>query len=133
VDPTAPVVVVGFGSGGSWALWQMLRQPHSVAGVVTYYGVTDLDFVDSSAPILAHLVSDDEVVGEDARVEFEAGLRVLQKPLTVLEYEGVSHGFAEPDAGLVYDEAAASAAWGATLDFLVSVLGEPGVGVPERG
>lgn len=126
VDPAAPVAVIGFSSGGSWALWQSLRQPDSVAAVVTYYGVTDMDFVDSSAPILAHLVIGDEVVGEDARVEFEAGLMLLGKPLTVLDYEGVQHGFAEPDAVEAFNPDAAEAAWTETVAFLERVL------VPER-
>lgn len=117
-DPAGPIAVIGFSSGGSWALWQAVRQPESICAVVTYYGVTDLDFADTDAPVLAHLVVGDDVVTEDLEVQFHAGMLLLDKPLTVLHYEGVAHGFAEPDAGAAYNATAAATAWDATIDFL---------------
>lgn len=124
-DPSAPVAVVGFSSGGSWALWLATRAPDSVRGTVTYYGVTDLDFDDMQGPVLAHLVIDDEVIGPDDGAEFEAFIGLAGVETTVLHYEGVQHGFAEPGTE-AFDAEGAEAAWAETIRFLEALYPSTG-------
>lgn len=116
-DPDGPIAVVGYGSGGSFGLWMAARQPDSVRRVVSYYGVTDLDFVDLKAEAMVHIGEDDAVVGDDELTEFHAGLLLLEKSILVERYPGVGHGFAEHEAP-GFDAAAADLAWQRTIDFL---------------
>lgn len=133
-DPEAPVGVLGFSMGGSWALWAATRQPDSVGAVVDYYGHQDMDFEGMRAPVLCHLASSDPFVSEDLAVEMQAHLRLVGVEAESVLHEDTRHFFAEPgvpvlDADGVLggrtpaEAAAAAAAWSATIDFLARNLG----------
>lgn len=117
-DPAAPFAVIGWGPGGSLALWLAARQPESVRSVVTYYGTTDVDFIDLAAPVLAHFAEHDEVCTIDDTVEFEASLLLLGKAIEAHTYPGTRHGFAESSAGVACDEHSRNQSWARTVEFV---------------
>ncbi|MFM7069162.1 MAG: dienelactone hydrolase family protein [Actinomycetes bacterium] len=119
-DPTAPVAVVGFSMGASWALWAATRQPQSVNAVVAYYGTQDIDFEDLNAPVLGHFAEDDALVTDDDVAAMQAHLLLLGKSVEVHRYPGTRHWFAEPVAPDHYDVGAAALAWDRTLEFLAA-------------
>lgn len=122
-DPQAPIAVVGFSMGASWALWLATRLPEDVAAVVAYYGTQNIDFDDLRAPVLAHFAEFDELVVDDDRVEMHARLLLSDKSVEVHEYPGTQHWFAEADQLDRYDEDAATLAWERTLEFVSRELG----------
>jgi carboxymethylenebutenolidase len=136
-DPQAPVGLVGYSMGGSWALWAATRQPRSVAAVVDYYGHTDLDFSDLRAPVLCHFATDDPLVSEDEIVEMQSHLLLLERSVSVHRYPGTRHFFAE-DGVPVLDAAgeegtrsieeaeAAGLAWQRTRELLDAALRDGG-------
>ncbi len=117
-DPTAPIAVVGFSMGASWALWLGTRQPDSVDAVVAYYGSQDIDFEALTAPVLGHFAEDDPFVTEDQLVEMQAHLMLLDKHVEFHRYEGTGHWFAEDTPLGPADEVARAVAWDRTLGFL---------------
>lgn len=134
-NPDAPVGVLGFSSGGSWALWVATRNPDSVAAVVTFYGEQQIDFASLNAPVLGHFAEFDDLCTADARVEMQAHLLLLEKPVEVYEYPGTWHFFAEdPDPSPATAEAAVLA-WDRTVAFLRANLqtASGGEGPSEAG
>lgn len=122
-DPSAPVGVVGFSSGGSLAMWVATRNPDSIAAVVTYYGAQDIDFTSLNAPVLGHFAEFDDLCTVDDRVEMQSHLLLLDNMVEVFEYPGTWHFFAE-DAELDTPAGEAAAlAWGRTVAFLQRHLG----------
>ena len=128
-DPEAPVAVIGYSLGGSWALWAGTRQPDSGIAVVDYYGHTDLDFADLQAPVLCHFATDDPLVSDDEMAEMKAHLLLLGKSVEVKDYEGTRHFFAEAGVPVLdaageigerseHETEAAALAWDRTLAFL---------------
>ncbi|MHB1138808.1 MAG: dienelactone hydrolase family protein [Microthrixaceae bacterium] len=117
-DPQAPVAVIGFSMGASWALWLATRLPEDVDAVVAYYGSQNIDFDDLAAPVLGHFAESDPLVSEDDLTEMHARLLLSEKHLELHRYEGTGHWFAEPDAGEHHDAGSAALAWQRTLDFL---------------
>jgi len=116
--PAAPVALLGFSMGASWALWAATRQPSSVRAVVAYYGAQNIDFDALTAPVLGHFAEDDPLVTEDDLVEMQARLLLSDKHAEFHRYPGTSHWFAEPGVGPHHDPDAAQLAWSRTLDFL---------------
>ncbi|MFM7509654.1 MAG: dienelactone hydrolase family protein [Actinomycetota bacterium] len=116
--PTAPVAVVGFSMGASWALWLGTRQPDSVDAVVAYYGAQNIDFDTLRAPVLGHFAEADPLVTEDELVEMQAHLMLLDKHVEFHRYEGTGHWFAQDTPAGPADEAASALAWERTLMFL---------------
>ena len=53
VTPDAPIGVVGFSMGASWALWLSARAIDTVGAVVAFYGSQDIDFKGSQSAYLA--------------------------------------------------------------------------------
>jgi carboxymethylenebutenolidase len=128
-DPEAPVGVVGYSMGGSWALWTATRQPASVAAVVDYYGHTNLDVAELRAQVLCHFAEDDPLVSGDDAVELQAHLLLLERPVEVHRYRGARHFFAETGVPMLdaagesgtrslEEVAAAELAWSRTVRFL---------------
>lgn len=128
-DPEAPVAVVGYSMGGSWAMWAATRQPDSVAAVVDYYGHQDIDFSDLGAAVLCHFAEHDPLVGEHRTVEMQSHLLLLDKSVEVHRHAGTRHFFAEEgvvalgpggvtSARTEAELAATEAAWARTLEFL---------------
>jgi len=117
-EPTAPVAVMGFSMGASWALWLGTRQPDSVDAVVAYYGAQDIDFDSLRAPVLGHFAEDDPLVSDDELVEMQAHLLLLDKHVEFHRYDGTGHWFAEDTPAGPPDVEAAELAWNRTVDFL---------------
>ncbi len=140
-DPAAPVGVVGFSMGASWALWAATRQPGSVAAVVAYYGLQVIDFEGLGAPVLCHLAELDPLVSADDGAEMQAHIRLVGGSVEVVTHPGTRHFFAEGGVPVVdaqgtaaqrgvVEQAAEVTAWNHTVDFLGEHLagsGETGV------
>lgn len=108
--PDGKVAVVGFGMGGSMALWLAARRPDRIGLVVSLYGTQSIDFDDVNASVQLHYSEFGGLVDEEERVTTEAFLHLGGAPPDVYVYDGVADGFAEPGRD-EYDEAAAEAAW----------------------
>ncbi len=119
VDPRAPVGVIGFAMGASWALWLSARLPQSVAAVVAYYGTQHIDFDDAEADYLLHAAALDPLASPDEMAQTEAWLGLAGRPVVSHVYPDVAHNFAEAGAP-DFDEEAAALAWVRTVDFLRS-------------
>lgn len=117
-DPQAPIAIIGYSMGGSWAMWLATRLPGDVAAVVTYYGTQNIDFDDLRSPVLAHFASSDELVSDDDKVEMHARLLLSEKSVEVHEYDGTQHWFAEEDQLDRFDAEASELAWARTIDFI---------------
>jgi carboxymethylenebutenolidase len=112
-----PIGIVGFGMGGSLALWASVRLADLVDAAVSFYGSQQIDFAGSRASYLIHLAEDDEYVSEDEAAFMEATMRLEDLDVEVDRVPGTRHGFAEPDGG-TFDPGAFDRAWAQTLDFL---------------
>jgi len=114
--------IVGFGMGGSLALWASVRLADLVGAAVSFYGSQQIDFAGASAAYLIHLSEDDEYVSDDEAAFMEATMRLESLDVDVIRNLGTQHGFAEPD-GDTFDPDAFDAAWAKTLQFLEDRLG----------
>ena len=117
-DPDAPVSVIGFSMGASWAMWLATRQPDSIRRVVIYYGTQNIDFADLEAPVLGHFAEHDSLVSEDEVFEMQAHLLLDDHDVEFHRYPGTQHWFAEENQPDFYDAEAADLAWLRTLEFL---------------
>lgn len=115
--PDAPVGVIGFSMGASWALWLASRVPDLVGATVVFYGSQNIDMAPASSPFLGHFAETDEWVDEDELTLLEADLRLLDKDVTFHRYPDTGHWFFESDRP-AFDETAANLAWDRTVSFL---------------
>ncbi|MFZ4583977.1 MAG: dienelactone hydrolase family protein [Acidimicrobiia bacterium] len=120
-DPRAPVGVVGYSMGASWAYWLSVRLPQSVSCVVSYYGTQNIEFDDSQSSYLVHIAETDELASDDETNETLALLGLAGRPFDVYRYDETQHWFAEPDRP-GHHEAAAALAWDRTIAFLADHL-----------
>jgi carboxymethylenebutenolidase len=109
--------IVGFGMGGSLALWASVRLADLVGAAVSFYGSQQIDFAGANAAYLIHLSEEDEYVTDDEAVFMEATMRLENLEVEVIRNAGTRHGFAEPD-GDAFDPSAFDKAWAGTLEFL---------------
>jgi carboxymethylenebutenolidase len=112
-----PIGIVGFGMGGSLALWASVRLADVVDAAVSFYGSQQIDFAGSKASYLIHLAEDDEYVTDDEAAFMEATMRLEDLEVDVERLPGTRHGFADPDGGS-FDPEAFDRAWARTLAFL---------------
>jgi carboxymethylenebutenolidase len=112
-----PIGIVGFGMGGSLALWASVRLADLVGAAISFYGSQQIDFAGARASYRIHLAADDEYVSDDEAAFMEATMRLEDLDVEVSEYPGTRHGFAEPD-GDTFDPDAFDRAWARTLAFL---------------
>lgn len=112
-----PVAIVGFGMGGSLALWASVRLSDRVGAAVSFYGSQQIDFAGSKASYLIHLAEEDEYLTEDEAAFMEATLGLESLHVEVIRYPGTRHGFCEPD-GDSFDPEAFELAWKRTVDFI---------------
>jgi carboxymethylenebutenolidase len=117
-----PIGIVGFGMGGSLALWASVRLADLVGAAISFYGSQQIDFAGARASYRIHLAADDEYVSDDEAAFMEATMRLEDLDVEVNEYPGTRHGFAEPD-GDTFDPDAFDRAWARTLAFLDERLG----------
>jgi carboxymethylenebutenolidase len=116
-----PIGMVGFGMGGSLALWASVRLAELVGAAVSFYGSQQIDFAGAKAAYLVHLAEEDEYVSDDEAAFMEATMRLENLDVDVSRRSGTRHGFAEPD-GDTFDPGAFDEAWAKTLQFLDSRL-----------
>lgn len=117
-----PIGIIGFGMGGSLALWASVRLADLVTAAVSFYGSQQIDFAGARAAFKIHLADEDDYVSDDEATFMEATMRLENLDVDVIEYPGTRHGFAEPD-GESFDPSAFDLAWATTLEFLEKRLG----------
>lgn len=115
--PDAPVGVLGFSMGASWALYLASRVPTLVAATVTFYGTQNVDMAPATSAFLGHYAERDNYVEDDELTLLEAELRLLDKNVTFHRYPDTDHWFFESDRP-AYHEESASLAWNRTITFL---------------
>lgn len=120
-DPAAPIGVVGFAAGASWALWLSERFPHDCAAIVGFYGTQSLTFSEATARYLLHFGDDDELVSDEEVVLLGLNLQMAKLDFTIEQHGGAGHGFAEAEHPN-FNGAAEAIAWRQTLEFLASEL-----------
>lgn len=119
-----PIGIIGFGMGGSLALWASVRLADIVTAAVSFYGSQQIDFAGSRSAYLIHLADDDQYITDDEAVFMEATMGLEDLSVEVIRYSGTRHGFCEPD-GDAFDPSAFDAAWARSLDFLERRLATP--------
>ena len=112
-----PIGIVGFGMGGSLALWASVRLAELVGSAVSFYGTQQIDFAGSRSSYLIHFAEEDEYITDDEAAFMEATMGLEELPVEVITYAGTKHGFCEPD-GDTFDPDAFERAWARTVDFL---------------
>jgi carboxymethylenebutenolidase len=111
------IAIVGFGMGGSLALWASVRLHAIVDRAVSFYGTQQIDFAGSKARYLLHLAEDDEYITDDEVVFMQATMGLEDLDIQTYVYADTHHGFGEPD-GDTFDAKSFELAWGRTLGFL---------------
>lgn len=109
--------VIGYGMGGSMALWLSVRQPHLVTAAVSFYGSQIIDFAGATADYQIHLAENDRFISEDEAAFMEATMGLESLDATVHVYPGTEHGFADPESR-AYDEESAQVGFDRAIDFL---------------
>lgn len=112
-----PIGIVGFGMGGSLALWVSVRLADLVGAVVSFYGTQQIDFAGSKSDYLLHLAERDEYITDDEAAFMEATMGLESLSVEVIKYPGTQHGFCEPD-GDTYDPSSFEESWIRTCEFL---------------
>ncbi|MEZ5234823.1 MAG: dienelactone hydrolase family protein [Acidimicrobiales bacterium] len=130
-DPSAPIGVIGFSMGASWAMWLAARSPQEVSATVAFYGTQNADLAAAACAFQGHFAEFDALVSDDEVVELEAHLHLVGRPVEFHRYPGTSHWFFEADRELAHDPEAAALAWQRTEAFLARHLG--GSTEPDAG
>ena len=112
-----PIAIIGFGMGGSLALWASVRLSDLVTAAVSFYGSQQIDFAGSRSAYMIHLAEQDDYITEDEAVFMEATMGLEDLEVEVIHYPGTRHGFCEPD-GETFDPDAFDLAWSRSLEFL---------------
>lgn len=120
-DKTAPIGVLGYGSGASWALWLSARLSEEVGAVVTYYGSQNIAMDGSRASYLAHWAESDDMVSDLEVADLGLSLQLAGRDFRFEHHEGTRHGFAEAGHGS-FDGQAEAVAWRQTAEFLANEL-----------
>ena len=118
-----PIGLVGFGMGGSLALWASVRLGDAASVAVSFYGSQQIDFAGSSSSYQIHYAESDEFISPDEAAFMEATLALEKLETVVHRYPGTSHGFAEPESD-AFDSPQFEIAWSRTLEFLDLNLGK---------
>lgn len=111
------IAAVGFGMGGSMALWASVRLHSIIDRVVSFYGTQQIDFAGSRSRYLVHLAESDEYITEDETAFMEATMGLESLEVAFHRYPGTRHGFADPDGG-TFDPDSSDVAWKRTVEFL---------------
>jgi carboxymethylenebutenolidase len=114
-EPT--IAVIGFGMGGSLALWASVRLHSIIDRVVSFYGSQQIDFAGSRSRYLVHLAESDEYITEDEAAFMEATMGLESLDVEFHHYPGTLHGFGDPD-GETFDPDSFDLAWKRTVEFL---------------
>jgi carboxymethylenebutenolidase len=114
-EPT--IAVIGFGMGGSLALWASVRLNSIIDRVVSFYGTQQIDFAGSESRYLVHLAESDEYITDDETAFMEATMRLESLDVELHHYPGTRHGFGDPD-GETFAPDSFELAWKRTVEFL---------------
>ncbi len=120
-DPRAPVGVLGYAAGASWALWLSARLADQCAAVVAFYGTQSIAFEDATAAYLLHFAESDDDVSADDSALMGLNLQLARREFRVELHDGTAAGFAEPDHPN-FHPAAEAIAWRQTLEFFAEKL-----------
>lgn len=120
-DPAAPVGLIGYASGASWALWLSVRFPDNCAAVATYYGAQTISFDEAKASYLVHFAEHDNDVSDEESALMGLNLQLARLDFRVEQHAGVTSGFAESD-NPNFDANAEVVAWRQTTEFLATHL-----------
>lgn len=121
LDPAAPIGVIGYGSGASWALWLSSRLAEEISAVVTYYGSQTAPMNNAQAKFLCHWAEADAHVSDLEVADLGLSLQMAGLDFRFEHHEGTVDGFAE--AGRPgFDPEAEVVAWRQTTEFLASAL-----------
>lgn len=120
-NKTAPVGVLGYGSGASWALWLSARLVEEVGAVVTYYGSQSIPMDGSQANYLAHWAETDDIVDDLAVADLGLSLQMAGREFRFEHHDGTAHGFAEAGHA-AFDGKAEAVAWRQTAEFFANEL-----------
>ena len=118
------VGAVGFCWGGGYVDRLAVAAGSKLSGGVAYYGPAPdpSEAAKVQAPMLLHLAGLDKRVAETAW-PFASALGHAGKEVEVFVYPGANHAFNNDTSAERYDKAAATLAWGRTLDFFHRHLG----------
>lgn len=120
-DPTAPIGIVGYGPGASWALWVSARLTEEVGAVVTYYGSQEISMEGAQASYLCHWAETDLLVSDLEAADLGLSLQLAGLNFRFQHHAGTTSGFAE--AGRPeFDAEAEAVAWRQTTEFLADKL-----------
>lgn len=111
------IAAIGFGMGGSMALWASVRLHSIIDRVVSFYGTQQIDFAGSKSRYLIHLAESDDYITDDETAFMEATMGLESLDVAFHHYPGTRHGFADPD-GATFDADSSELAWKRTVDFL---------------
>jgi carboxymethylenebutenolidase len=119
---TGKVGATGFCLGGALAF--VAATQSKVDAAVPYYGSAINDMLDQvgelECPTMFHYGNNDPFIPEEKIAEVEQA--VAGKPNVVFHRYDAGHAFSNWDAPSMYDEAAATEAWGRTLAFFAEHL-----------
>ena len=118
--------VVGFGMGGSLALWLATLRPDAIRAVVPFYGIPrepEPEWSKLAGDVEGHYAEHDDQAGFDVARKLEATLTDLGREVRMFLYPNTSHAFFNDTRPEVHDPDAARQAWVRTLEFLRAKLG----------
>lgn len=119
--------VVGYCMGGGLALVLACHRPDAVAAVAPYYGVIPWPtaqpaWADLRARVVGEYAELDDFAGPEAVRSLESQLRGLGKDAALHIHAGCHHAFFNETRPEVFDENAASTAFGRTIELFRDTL-----------
>lgn len=123
--PDAPIAVLGWSFGASYAIWAPSLRPR-VKASIAYYGAWVDEFIrEADAPLLGHFAESDPFTSEDEIRALEEAYARAGRDIVTHRYPGTEHWFAEPSRP-EYQAGAADLAFDRTVAFLRDRLGAGG-------
>lgn len=120
--PDAPLAVLGWSFGASYAIWAPSLRIR-IGATVAYYGAWVGDFIGKAdAPLLGHFAEEDPFTSGDDIRALEAAYERAGRDIVTYRYAGTGHWFAEPSRP-EYRADAADLAFDRTVAFLRDRLG----------
>jgi len=117
----APIGVLGFGSGASWALWLSARLTEEVGAVVTYYGSQSIPMDGARASYLCHWADGGSIVSDLEVADLGLSLQMAGVDFRFEHHPDSTDGFAE-EGRPGYDAETEVIAWRRTTEFLAGSL-----------
>ena len=116
--------VIGWGTGGAWAMRLTAHEPRMKAVVVNYGALpTDPgDLQNIGAAVLGNFGALDRGITPDDVKAFQVSMTKLQKFVSLKIYDNAGHGFENPNNVEAYRPDAAADAWKRTVTFLKAIV-----------